>query len=158
MKLLVDFDTLASNPTSAMRRVSQLFVRSGLTIIKVECDGKSRRTAGIEYREVVLSFADSQHLLLRVKATGDVYQVLVNGKLTPVKSQDDPAKAVAELVALMDAGRARFQKRMAAMVMKPPEGAKTAAPKMREALEAQVAAVDVEIEAATSELAELQAA
>ena len=158
MKILVDYDSLASNPTSAMRRVTALFSRAGVEVLKVESDGKTRRASGISYREVTLSFADSQHIALRVKATGDVYQVLLNGKVTPVKSQDDPTKAISELSGLLDSGRAKFQKRMAAIVMKPPEGAKTAAPKLRTALTSQIAAVEVEINAAAEELAALQAA
>lgn len=157
MKVQVDFESLASNPANAMRRVTQMFMRAGVTIIKVESDGKAKRAAGIGYREVVMSFADSQHLTLRVKATGDVFQVLVNSRLTPIKEQDDPTKSVAELIGLLDAGRAKFQRRLAAIQMRPPEGAKTAAPKLREALQSQIAQVETEIEAATAELAELQA-
>lgn len=158
MKIVLDFDALATNAANAMRRFTALFQRAGLPVLDVASDGKTRRVASISYREVSLSFADSQKLLLRVKATGDVYQLLVNGKVTPVKEQDDPTKAVAELVGILDKGRARFQKRLAAMAMKPPEGAKTAAPKLRETLVKQIAEVDAQIESATEELAALQAA
>lgn len=157
MKILVDYEGLAANAANAMRKVTALFERSGLSVIKVECDGKTKRVAGISYRTVTLSFADSQHIELRVKATGDVYEVRLNGKVQPIKSQDDPSKAVAELVAMLDTGRAKFQKRQAALQMKPPEGAKTAAPKMRDTLTQQIATLDAEINAATEELAALQA-
>lgn len=157
MKLTIDFAGLAANAANAMRRVTALFQRANLPVLDVSCDGKTKRAASISFREVLLTFADSQKLLLRVKATGDVYQVLVNGKVTPVSAQDDGAKAVAELVGILDKGRARFQKRLAAMAMKPPEGAKTAAPKLREKLVQQIAEVDAQIEAATEELAALKA-
>lgn len=157
MKIVLDFDGLAANAAAAMRRVTALFQRANLPVLDVASDGKTRRVASISYREVTLSFADSQKLALRVKATGDVYQVLLNSKVTPIKEQDDPAKAVAELVGLLDKNRARFQKRLAAMAMKPPEGAKTAAPKLRDTLTAQIAQVREQIDVARETLTELQA-
>lgn len=158
MNLLIDFDGLASNAANAMRRVTQLLTRAGLTVIDVAGGGKMQRLAGISFREVVLTFADSQKLTLRVKATGDVYEVRINGKVVPVREQTDPAKAVAELVKMLDAGRARFQKRMAALQMRPPEGVRTAAPKLKDRLVAQIAEVDQAITEARQELAELEAA
>lgn len=157
MKILADYEALATNAKNAMRRVTALFQRAGLPVIDVACDGKTKRIAGISFRIVTLSFADSQHIELRIKATGDVYEVRLNGKVQPVKAQDDPNKAVAELVAMLDTGRAKFQKRQAAMQMKPPEGAKSAAPKLRETLVSQIAEVDAQIKDATEELAALRA-
>ena len=156
MKLLIDYEALGRNAEAAAKRLKPLFVRAGLSPIGTETDGKVRRTAGITWRELVFTFADSQKLALRVKATGDVYEVLLNGKKVPVKEQDDPAKGVAELVRMLDTNRARFQKRMAAMQMKPPEGIKTAAPKLKQALQTQIAELDQAIEAAKEELAEIE--
>lgn len=158
MKLLIDFESLNGKPEKAMLPVTRLFTRAGMTPVSVMSDGKSRRLAGVSFREVSMTFSDNQTLALRVKATGDVYEVRVNGRMTPVSNQTDPAKAVAELVKMLDTGRARFQKRLAAMAMKPPAGIKTAAPKLKEALTAQIAEVDAAIEGAREELAELQAA
>ena len=157
MKILIDYEGLAANTAAATKKVAALFRRAGVEVIKTESDGRTRRIAGISYREVVFTFADSQSLGLRVKATGDVYEVRLNGKQVPVKEQDDPNKAVFELAALLDTTRARFQKRMAALQMKPPEGAKTAAPRLIETLRQQVAELDTRIEEAVAELAALQA-
>lgn len=158
MNLLIDFDAIARNPANALRRVTNLLARAGLNVIDVASDGKLKRLAGISFREVELTFADSQKLGLRIKATGDVYEVRVNGKVTPVRDQDDAAAAVTELARLIDAGRERFQKRLAAMRMKPPEGIRTAVPRQRDVLIKQIAEVDAAIEGAKQELAELQAA
>lgn len=157
MKLLIDYEGLATNATRAAKALTTMLLRAGVEAIKVESDGRTKRIAGISYRELVFTFADSQSLALRIKATGDVYEVRVNGKVTPIKEQDDAKKAAAELAGLLDRTRAKFQKRMAAVLMKPPEGAKTAAPRLIETLRAQVAELDQQIEAATAELAELQA-
>lgn len=159
MKLLiVDYEGLARNAAAAMKRVTSLLERAGLKVVDVASDGKTRRLAGVSFREVTISFADSQKLALRVKATGDVYEVRINGKQTPVSQQDDAAKAIGELAGLIDRGRARFQKRLAAMRMRPPESARTAAPKLKERLQQQIAEVDSQIEAAKEELAELATA
>jgi hypothetical protein len=158
MKLNIDYEALATGAANAMRRVTSLLTRAGAVVIDVSSDGKTRRIAGISYREVTYTFADSQSLALRIKATGDVYEVRINGKVTPVKSQDDPAKAVAELLGMLDKTRDRHQKRLAALAMKPPDGAKTAAPKLRDALASQIAEVETQITAAAEELAALQAA
>lgn len=158
MKLTIDFNGLASNAGKAMARVTSLFVRAGLPVLDVSSDGRPKRASGITYREVTFAFADSQKLTLRIKATGDVYQVLLNGRVTPVAQQDDPAKSVAELAGLLDKNRARFQKRMALLVMKPPEGVKTAAPRLREVLQQQIAELDEQITSARDELAALRAA
>lgn len=158
MKLLVDYEGLARNAATAMKRITALFERAGLKVVDVASDGRTRRIAGVSFREVTFSFADSQALAMRVKATGDVYEVRLNGKPVPVSQQDDAAKAVAELVLMLDRSRARFQRRLAALQMRPPEGAKTAAPKLREALTQQLEQVNQEIEAATEELAALEAA
>lgn len=159
MKLLIDFDALVPGKVhTAMRRVLQLFARADLKVVDVASDGRVRRQSGISFREVTLSFADSQKLTLRIKATGDVYEVQINGRKVPVSAREDPARAVAELVKMLDTGRARHQKRLAAMQMRPPEGAKTAAPRLRDALKAQVAELDAAIGSAREELASLQAA
>lgn len=157
MNLLIDYEQLATNPTVAMRKVTQLMQRAGAQALKVEGAG-TKRVAGISYREVTMTFADSQTMGLRIKATGDVYQVLLNGKIVPVKEQDDFAKACSELALMLDKNRLKFQKRMELLKMKPPEGIKTAAPRLLDVLTKQVQDLDVQIADARTELAELQAA
>jgi len=93
---------------------------------------------------------------LRVKESGDIGQVQINGKLAPIAAQDDPTKAAQELVGKLDTGRAAFQKRQAALKMKPPEGIKTAAPNMEAELVRQIAEVDAAIGEARQELAQLK--
>jgi len=102
---------------------------------------------------MVLTFADSQQVILRIKQTGDIYQVLLNGKAIPLKTQDDHVKAIAEIVQAMDAGRSSFQKMLANAKVRPPAGIRTAAPKMeqvltekRDSLKAAIASVRAQIE------------
>lgn len=158
MQLLIDYEALAGNAAAALKRLVAMFEKAGLTVVDATSDGRAKRSAGISFREAVLTFADSQKLTLKVKATGDVFQVALNGKASPVSQQDDPTQAVAELASMLDSSRARFQKRLAALQMKPPEGAKTAAPRIRQQLEAQVAELDTQIADAQQEVAALTAA
>lgn len=153
--ILIDFDALQGAPDRAMKRVVQLLNRAGAQVLKVESDGRTRRAASIAYREVLISLADSQQVSMRVKQSSDIYEVRLNGKAVPIKAQDDPTKAIQEIVAMLDTGRAKHQKRMAAVAMKPPEGMKTAVPKIKDRLTEQIRAVDEEIVAAKEELAEL---
>ena len=116
-----------------------------------------KRSSGVTYREMALTFADSQTVVLRIKQSGDIFQVLLNGKVLPIKNQDDHVKAIAEIVQAMDAGRSKFQKILAAARVKPPAGIRTAAPKMeqvltdkRDALKSAIAAVRAEISGLTA--------
>lgn len=153
--LLIDFEALATNPSKALRRVVQIFTRAGLQVVDAVSDGKTKRSASVKYREATINLSDGQAVTLRVKESGDIGQVQINGKLVPIAAQDDPARAVQEIVAKLDAGRAAFQKRQAALQMKPPEGIKTAAPKLEATLVEQIAEVDAAIEGARKELSDL---
>ena len=132
-KLLFSFEDF-SNKDKAAKAVVKYFTRAGANAVQVDASGAVRRTSGVSYRELVLTFADSQSVTLRIKQTGDIYQVLLNGKVLPIKAQDDHTAAIAEIVKAMDAGRSAFQKKLAAAQVKPPAGLKTAAPKMMAAV------------------------
>lgn len=152
--LLIDFEALATSPAKALRRVVQLITRAGLQVVDVTSDGKTKRANSVKYREALINLSDGQTVTLRVKESGDIGQVQLNGKLIPISAQDDPARAVQEIVGKLDAGRAAFQKRQAAIQMKPPEGIKTAAPKLEATLAEQIAQVDQAITEARQELAQ----
>lgn len=149
--LLFTFEDM-SNKDKATKGLLRYFQRAGLKVAQAEANPSTKRSAGVSYREMTLTFADSQKVLLRVKQTGDIYQVLVNGKVLPLKYPDDHIKAVSELVKAMDTGRAAFQKKMAAVKVPVPAGIRTAAPRIeavltekRDALNTAIAAVREEI-------------
>jgi len=76
----------------------------------------------------------------------------------PIRNQDDHAKAIKEMVALMDRGRAAFQKKLARQKVKLPSSVKTAAPKMEVALQKRRDELASQVAAAKAQLAELNAA
>ena len=131
--LLFTYEDL-SVKDKATKQAGRYFSRAGATIVQQDVSTVAKRTSGVSYREMTLTFADSQQVVLRIKQSGDIFQVLLNGKLLPIKNQDDHAKAIAEIVQAMDAGRSKYQKLLAAAKVKPPAGIRTAAPKMEQVL------------------------
>ena len=106
------FEDLSSND-KALRTFTRAFGRLGANVVQTEVPQRIKRTAGISYKEVNLTFADSQTVTLCVKKTGDIFQVKLNGKALPIRNQDDQKKAVKEIVDAMDSGRAAFQRKLA---------------------------------------------
>ena len=154
--LLFSFEDLTVKDKAA-KQAMRYFSRAGANVVQSDVATAVKRTAGISYREMTLTFADSQQAVLRVKQSGDIYQVLLNGKVLPIKNQDDHVKAIAEVAQAMDAGRSKFQKKLAAAMVKPPADIHTAAPKMeqvltekRDALKSAIAAVRAEISGLTA--------
>lgn len=119
----------------ATKKIMQYFSRAGANVVTQSVDGKIKRSSGISYREMTLAFADSQTITFRIKQSGDIYQVALNGKVIPIKNQDDQVAAVAELVAMMASSRTKFQAKLAKAMAKLPPTIKTAVPNIRKQLE-----------------------
>jgi DNA-directed RNA polymerase beta' subunit len=150
-KLLFTFADLSVKDKAAKAAI-KYFSRAGAHVVDQDVSTQVKRTSGISYREMKLTFADSQTVLFRIKQSGDIYQILLNGKLTPIKHQDDHVAAITELVQMLDTGRTKFQAKMAKALVKLPPSIKTAAPKMlqvmtekRDVLKEAIAAVREEI-------------
>jgi len=135
------------------------FVQHKADVASIESEGKIKRTSGVAYKELALAMADSQQVILRIKDTGDVFQVLVNNKVVPIKNQDNISKAVIEIVDRLDAGRAAFQKALLRKKIEAPvpKGIKTAAANMIPALQERIPALKAEIEAVRSERLAIEA-
>lgn len=149
--LLFSFDDMKGSDKPA-KELTRWFKRAGQQVVSVDVKPSVQRAAGISFREMLLSFADSQTITLRIKQTGDIYQVMLNGRAVPLRNPDNHSDAVSELVKLMDKGRAIFQKKLAAVKVALPATIRTAAPKIqevltqkRDALKVAIAAVDEEI-------------
>lgn len=153
--LLFSFEDLSLKSDFVSRTLVKYFVRAGAHIVDYSASKSIKRTSGVSYREMTLTFADGQVVVMRVKQSGDLYQVTLNGKVIPIKSQDDHFKAIAEISAAMDAGRDKFQRLLAAAKVKPPSGIRTAAPKMEVKLTEQRDALKTAIAAVREEIAKL---
>ena len=153
--LLFSFDDM-SVKDKAVKQALKYFSRAGANVVQSDVDSSTKRTAGVSYRQMTLTFADSQKITLRIKQSGDIFQVLLNDKAMPIKSQSDHIKAIAEMVRAMDSGRAKFQKALAAASVKLPSGIRTAAPKMEQVLMEKRDALKEAIAAVREEAAKLQ--
>lgn len=132
-KLLFNFDGMTGKDAATLE-AKRFFSRAGAKVVGADASGGVKRVAGVSYRELRLVFVDGQTVTLRIKQTGDIYQILVNDRAMPIKNQDDHMKAIEEIVKVLDSGRAAFQKKLAATLVKMPPGIRTAAPKMESIL------------------------
>ena len=155
--LLFSFDDLTTKDR-ATKQVAKYFTRAGAAPVQVDASPQVRRTSDVSYRELLLVFADSQKVVLRIKQTGDIFQVLLNGKVIPIRAQDDHAKAIAEVVNQLDAGRSAFQQKLARTKVKLPPSIRTAAPRMEQVLTEKRDALKDAITQAELELSKRKAA
>jgi hypothetical protein len=146
-----------SHKDKAIAAAKRAFAKAGAQVTSVDVDAKTKKTLGVEYREVQFGFADSQTIRFGVNATGDVAQVKVNGKTVPLKNPDDHGAAIDELVALMTKGRSKFQAALAKAKVALPPGIRTAAPKLEQVLREKITAIDEAITDATQRRDELKA-
>jgi len=155
--LLFSFAGLSVKDKSAKEAI-KYFNRAGAQVIAQDVDTKIKRTSGIAYREMTLTFADSQVVTIRIKESGDIFQVLVNKKLVPIKNQDDHVQAIAEIVGLLEAGRGKFQNKLALALAKIPAGIRTSAPRMEVVLDQKITALTEAIAAINEVIALARAA
>lgn len=151
----LDFSN-AQAAAKALKKVSQIMIRAGQPVVTTEFNPSARRTSGITYREASLTVASGQMVLLRVNTTGDIFQVLVNKSLTPLKNQTDSEKAVREIAALLESGQVAFQKTQARKAIALPKGMSTPAPKQTAVYAERVAQLDKQIAERQATVADLQ--
>lgn len=148
-----NFDELSSNEHTAPKSILQIIRRAGGTVASSWVDGKVRRENAIAFKEIHLVFADSQEAILRVKQSGDIFQVKVNGRATPIKNQDDHKKALIEVIDAVDANSASYQKKLTQTKVVAPKGLKSTVTRKEEALTARIEELKAGISEATNELA-----
>lgn len=156
--LLFNFEEMASSKDKIAKIIGRQFGMAGQNIVQTDISESTKRSSGVSFREMTLTFADSQTITLRVKQTGDIFQVLLNNKVIPIKNQDDHAKAVTEIAQNLDKGRAQFQKKLAATKVAVPKGIKTAAPKIEQVLTEKRDSLKEAIQAVNDEIGKLQVA
>lgn len=137
---VLSFEDL-STKDKAFKKIQRAFAKMGANVVQTDIPSGIKRTAGVTYREANLTFADSQTVTFRIKKTGDIYEVRLNGRTLPIRNQDDQDKAIKEIVDAMDSGRSAFQRKLARAQVKVPAGIKTAAPKMEQVLTDKVTAL-----------------
>ncbi|QIB08978.1 hypothetical protein GZ982_29970 (plasmid) [Pseudomonas fluorescens] len=150
----LDFSSPAG-ADKAIKLISQQMGRAGQTVSSSEFNQKPRRSSDTTYREAFLTLASGQVITLRVNGTGDIYQVLLNGSVKPLKEHTDIEKAVGEIAAMAEKNQAAFQKAQARKAVALPRGMTTPKPKQVDALTQQVAELDSQISERKTTIAEL---
>ena len=151
----LDFSN-AQAAAKALKKVSTIMIRAGQPVVSSEFIDKARRVAGVTYREASLTVASGQIVVLRVNATGDIFQVLLNGSVQPMKNQTDSDKAVMEIAGLLEGGQVAFQKAQARKAIALPKGMSTPAPKQAAVYAERVAQLDTQIAERLATVADLQ--
>ena len=65
--LLFSFEDLGTAKDKALKTLSKYFAQAGNPVVSSSADGKTRRSSGVSYRELALTFGDSQTATLRIK-------------------------------------------------------------------------------------------
>jgi hypothetical protein len=154
--LIFDFFK-ASEKDKAITAAKRYFQRAGAPVATVDVDQKVTKVHGVSTRLVHFGFADNQKVSFGVTETGDIYQVKLNDKVLPLRAQDDQAGAIAEIVAAMAKGRAKFQAALARVKVDLPQTIRTAAPNVEKDLKQKIALLDESISEARQTLADLRA-
>lgn len=113
--LLFDIKNLSTEADS-MKRLIDMFSMLSETLVSHDVDKTLKRSAGITYKEVSLTFADSQTVTFSIKQTGDIWKVKLNNKQIALRNQDahKPEAVVQEIAQKIKAGRTAYQKAQAA--------------------------------------------
>ena len=152
---LFSFEEL-NQADSAIREIEREFRRLGTPVATTEIPQKTKRTAGITYREVNMTFSDSQIVTFKVKKTGDIFEVKINGKTVPMRNQDDQKKALEEISNYLTKGSAAFQKKLLRQKVTLPRVSTSS--KRQEAVQAErITDIRAEIEAYKAKTADLKA-
>ncbi|NDI85057.1 defense against restriction DarA-related protein [Undibacterium crateris] len=141
-KVLLNFSEMGSAKDASTKAIRKAFLRAGAEVAQADILPGLKRTSGITYRELQLIFSDSQTVTLMVKQSGDIFQVKLNGKIIPIKNQDDHQEAATELAAKMESGRTSFQKRLASIKVALPAAIKTSVVKIEESLQTRLGALN----------------
>ncbi|AUX61811.1 hypothetical protein JF634_12195 [Simonsiella muelleri] len=126
---------------TAPKELLKIFKRAGAEVVQSSVE-KAKRQNSISFKTVHLTMSDSQLIDLRVKETGDIYQVLLNGKIIAIKNQDDDKVAVSEIVKAWVANVDKFQAALAKKKTPLPKGVKSTRKKIIETLKTEIAELD----------------
>lgn len=142
--LIFEFDKIGPSG-GVTAEAKRAFARAGASVVQVEAGAVQRGPGGVKFKPLSFVFADGQAITMRIKDTGDIFQVLMNGRARPIAHQDDHGEAIKELVSAMDQNRAAFVKAQAVKKVTVPAGVKSTVPRKIEKLTAQRDALQAEV-------------
>ena len=116
--LLFDIKNI-NTETDSLKRLIDMFAMLGETLVTHDIDKTLKPSLdGFSYKNVNLTFADSQTVTFSIKQTGDIFKVKLNNKLIALRNQDahKPEAVVQEIAQKIKAGRTAYQKALAKKV------------------------------------------
>ncbi|THA04367.1 hypothetical protein [Rodentibacter pneumotropicus] len=117
--IIFDFEKMNGKNDKSTKDVIKIFTKAAITVASSDLSA-IKRTSGISYKELSLTFADSQQVIFQIKQTGDIFKVKINGKEMPIKNQQNIDAAIQEIITKLDKGRLDFQKKLARTKVAPP--------------------------------------
>ena len=84
--ILFSFEDMSTKDKAAKQAV-KYFARAGANVIAQDVSASAKRSSGVSYREMTLTMSDSQNVVFRIKQSGDIFQVLVNGSILPIRNR-----------------------------------------------------------------------
>lgn len=148
MDTLFDFDNPADSERS-LKRISQAMLRAGQPVVSQAFNLKPQRTAGVSFRSAMLTLASGQTVTLRVKLSGDIFQILLNKTVLPIKDQTGLG-AIAEIARAATANQKKFQAAQARQKAELPKSIRSTAPTMLAALTTRSAFLDDQLKEAST--------
>lgn len=155
MKTLIFNVEAVTQNDKAIREATRLFTRAGVQVVSTVIAPQLMKRAGVAYRNIDFTFADGQTVTMAVKVTGDVFEVRINNSVVPLRQQDDHAKAIAEIAALLDKKRLAFQRSLARIRVPLPPSVRVSRATMLAAKTEKRDALKEAVSLAEAELAEI---
>lgn len=143
---------------SGLKPVVSAFEKSGVSVLKTEGDNKQKRIKGQPTKQATIFFTDGQQVTMLATPDNVVYQWQINGKIIPVLSLEDTARAIKEVAGKVLQNSPTFAKKLARDATKAHkddagDGKKGAA---SNAIPAKLKAVNIQIAEAQTKLTEVQ--
>jgi chromosome segregation ATPase len=94
-QVALDFEKITK---SGLMPLTKKFARWKVEVADIEATNKPKRESGMQIKSAMLKISTGQKLEIKVKNTGTIFQIKLNGKVLPIKHVDNMDKAVIEIV------------------------------------------------------------
>lgn len=93
-----------------LKKVTAAFNRNGLEVLNLAATNRKINRNGMTTKKAVFVIAGGQTVELRVNDTGDIYQVVINNKVSPFREQKKIASLIKDIANSVKKNQAAFDK------------------------------------------------
>ncbi|MBU2968803.1 hypothetical protein KO527_05495 [Pseudoalteromonas sp. C2R02] len=104
---VIDFDNVNE---SGLKDVVKHFKTNKLEVIDLAATNRKTKRNGLMSKKAVFVFMGGQTCEMRINETGDIYQVLINSKVTPVREHSKLKDLVKEIAKKVTSQQEKFDK------------------------------------------------